>query len=216
MAETPPGEEAPRSVASELFSRGRFTLVVAILIVELAIFIAGLFTPVPAATQQNLANQTNSQFAPLQNAGPVQLAYLIFTHNLGIALAEMIPIAGGLLFAVSVYTTGLTAQALVSAQGLPGGWGMILLAYPYSIVELSGYAVAVGAGVMVAVAWTKKRLHRELRVFVAEAAVVGVILLTAATMETATTISPLLGLALWLPTAAALAGLLVLVWKRRP
>ena len=212
----PEGPQAPRSLLSEVFSRPRFMLVVAILILELAIFVGGLLTPVPAATQQSLLNETNSQFVPLQNAGPVQLVFLIFEHNLVIALAEMIPIVGGLVFADTVYTTGLAAQALLASQGLPGQWGAILFAYPFSIVEFSAYAVAVGAGIMLVVAWTRKQLRRELKVFAAEAGVIVGILLAAAAMETATGLSPLVGLVLWLPTCAGVAALLILVWNHKP
>jgi Stage II sporulation protein M len=216
MSESTPGEEGPlaQRTSSNLLDNHRIALVLALLVLEVVIFIGGLFTPLSASTQQGLANETGSQFAPFDSAGPVQLALLIFTHNLTIALTEMIPVAGAVIFAYSVYSTGIVAQALVVSQGVPAPWGLVLFAYPYSIVELSAYALAVGSGVMILIAWRRKRLRRELRVFLLEGLVVGGILLTAAAMEATTKFFPLTGFALWLPTGLALAVLIVATRKR--
>lgn len=198
-----------KSLLAELFDRSRLLLVLGVLVLELVLFFMGLLIPIPPSVRENLTNATNSQFAPLQGAGPVQLAALIFSHNLLIALGEMVPAAGALLFVISIYTTGLAAQALVISQGLPAQWGAVLFAYPYSMVELTGYAVAVMAGTNLMLAAWRKRLRREAVIFAVEIGVVAAILLAAAAMEATTKSSPLLGFALWLPTGLAVAGVAI-------
>jgi hypothetical protein len=211
------GEEpaAERSVLSQLFDRRRMKYIALVLVIEIAIFLAGLLTPVSVSARQSLASTTNTQFGNLTAGTPVQLAGVIFTHNLTIALLEMIPILGDALFVFSIYTTGLIAQALVASNGLPGLFGAVILIFPYSLVELSAYAVAVVAGASLLVAWRRGRLRREAKVFTLQAFAVTVILLAAATMEATTIkVSLLLGLALWLPTGLLLAGIIVLSTRR--
>ncbi|MDE1852119.1 MAG: stage II sporulation protein M [Thaumarchaeota archaeon] len=209
-------EPEQRGVASELLSRSRLTLFFVVLLVEFAIFFAGLLTPISVSTQQTLANQTNTQFAPINSSTPVQLVVFIFSHNLPIALAEMIPVLGALLFVFSVYSTGLVAQALAVSQGLPAQWGALIIAFPYTSVELSAYAVAVGAGGMLVVAWRRKRLRREVEVFVLESLLITAILLVAAAMEMTTIrVSLLFGFALWLPTGLVLATIVMKSWRRK-
>jgi hypothetical protein len=214
--ESSPEQQEEQSTASELLDRKRLILVLGVLLLEFGIFFVGLFTPVSGATRQLLANETGSQFGGVNSASTVQLVLFIFTHNLTIALLEMIPVAGALLFAISSYSTGLAAQALVVSQGYSAQLGAVIFAFPYSLVELSAYAVAVVSGSMLLVAWRNRRLVRELKVFVVEGAVVATILLIAATMEATTVrVSLALGFALWLPTGLALGAIIVLALRRQ-
>ena len=211
-----PEEPPAPGAAGELLNRRRLALILLVLLLEFGIFFIGLLTPVPESTRQAIANETNSQFGVVQSGSLAQLAVFIFTHNLTIALAEMIPVAGALLFAFSVYSTGLAAQALVASQGLPAQWGAVIFAFPYSLVELSAYAVAVVSGSMLLVAWRRRRLLQELKVFALEGLAVAAILLVAATMEATTVrVSFILGFALWLPTGMVLALIMVIVGRRR-
>lgn len=212
-AELPVEQPIPESPYVWL-GRTRVLLVVGVFLVELGIFVLGLLTPLDVATQHSLANQTGSQFSFVQNATAVQLIFFIFTHNLGIALVEVIPVFGALFFMLSIYTTGLATQAIVGSYALPGVSGLVLFAFPYSFVELSAYAISVGAGTMLLVAWRKGTLGKELKVFVLEVGLVGAILLVAATMETITRYSVFIGLALWVPTGLTMAGM-VAYWARR-
>jgi len=204
-----PSTSPNRSAVAELFGRRRLLLILGILIVELAIFAFGLLTPLSSPVQQNLLNQTNNQFGSVPTATPTHLVALIFTHNVVIGLVEMIPVLGALLFVYSIYVTGLVAQVIAVSAGYPSQFGVILFAFPYSIVELSAYAIAVGAGMMLLVSLRKKRLRRELKVFVLEMVAVVVVLLAAALMETATRFSPLVGFSLWIPTGLAAAGVVI-------
>jgi uncharacterized membrane protein SpoIIM required for sporulation len=216
----PPVPEPRPTLRSDLLSTERLLVFVVVFAIELAIFILGLVTPIDPATKQTIANETSSQFGGLQNEASYQVAIFIFSHNLEIALVELIPILGGAFFLISVYATGLATQVLVSASGLPGIYGLVLFALPYSFIELSAYAVAAGAGTMLILAVRRKRLKRELRVFAAEAVVVAVILIVAAVMETLTieliqAYSLAGGLILWVPTLAMVAGLVVAITRGR-
>ncbi|MDE1857853.1 MAG: stage II sporulation protein M [Thaumarchaeota archaeon] len=205
-SEAPEATPSP-SAAAEILSRRRIAFVLLVLLIEVAIYLAGLFTPMSDAARQQLANQTSTQFGNFQSGSPAGLTAFIFTHNLAIALFEMVPVAGALLFGFSVYGTGLAAQALVAYQGLPAQWGAVIFAFPYSLVELTAYALAVVSGFSLVAAWRKRRLRREAKVFLLEGIAIAGILLVAAAMEAATVrISPVLGLALWLPTGLVVAG----------
>lgn len=209
-----PAPTSTKSALDDLLDRRRLLLIFAILIIEVVVFAVGLLTPLPQSTQQILANETNNQFGFAKSATPPQLVVFIFAHNLPIALAEMVPVLGAVLFGLYIYGTGLAAQAIVVSAGHSAIYGAILLFFPYSLVELSSYAIAVGAGVMLIVALVKERLRRELKVFGLEAIVIAVFLLLAATMETVTGISPIVGFALWLPTGLALAGVILAAGRR--
>ena len=210
-----PVQAPPPRIADELLGRNRALLILAVFLVELAIFVVGLVTPLGSADQQSIANQTSQQFQFISTATPVELIGFIFFHNLAIALVEMVPVFGAFFFLISIYTTGLATQAIVGAQGLPGTSGLILFALPYSIVELSAYAIAVGSGTMLLLSLFRRKFIAELKVFAVEGAVVGVILVSAATMETITRYSVLAGFALWVPTLLILAALIILATRRK-
>lgn len=206
--------EQPRSLASELIGRGRILLFLGVLVVELVILAGGVLTPLTRSEQLSLANETNAQFGSVPKFSPSQLFLFIFTHNLPIGLTDMVPVLGAFRFATSVYSTGLATQVLLTSMGLPRLFAVILFLFPYSIVELSAYAVAVGSGIMLMVSLKRRRLRPELRVFVLEGGIVALILFIAAVMETATSFFPLLGFALWLPTGLVLAGMIVILRRR--
>jgi uncharacterized membrane protein SpoIIM required for sporulation len=185
----------------ELLGRRRFVIILIVLIVELTLFFVATSLPIDAATQQVLQNEAKNLTAASGSSGPTGLLVLIFTHNAAIAFGEMVPVVGGLLWIVSIYATGQIVQAVALSHGASGPlYGLVLLIFPFAIVELAGYAVAVGSGLMLIVAWRRRRLRNETRVLVLEAGVVAAMLLTAAVMETVTSINPVLGIALWIPT----------------
>ena len=92
VQEPPLAETEPQSppevhpVSVRLISRGRLLLMAGAFVAELGIFAAGLMVPIDSGTNVFLANQTSTQFAPLQGAPPVQVVLLIFSHNAVIAL----------------------------------------------------------------------------------------------------------------------------------
>jgi len=196
------------SVVKELLGRRRLALILTVLLVELTIFFLAASVPMDAATQQALQNGAKNLTGVSSSLGPTAQIVYIFTHNAAIAFGEMVPIFGGLLWVVSIYATGQILQAVALSHSAPGAlYGLLLLFFPFAIVELSAYAVAVSSGVMLIVSWRRRRLRSETRVLVLEVGVVAVMLLVAAAMETVTIIDPVLGIALWIPTGLAIAAL---------
>jgi uncharacterized membrane protein SpoIIM required for sporulation len=218
MTETPgapPVLGRPRSVFSELFGRRRLLVFLIALVLEFAIFVFGLLTPLSAPTQQTLANETNAQFAAVPTATPQQLVTLIFTHNLVLAYLELVPVLGAFVFVYSIYVTGLVAQVIATSSGYPSQLGVVLFVFPYSLVEFSAYAMAVASGIMLILSWRKRALGREIRVFPLEVLAVAVVLILAAGMETVTRFSPIVGLLLWLPTGLGVTGIVLFARKRQ-
>jgi uncharacterized membrane protein SpoIIM required for sporulation len=213
--EAPAPAEPPRSALSELVARRRLVVFLIALLVEFAIFVFGLLTPLSVPAQQTLENQTSAQFAAVPTASAQQLVTLIFTHNILLAYLELIPFLGAFVFVYSIYVTGLVAQVIATSAGYPGQLGVILFIFPYSLVEFSAYAIAVASGVMLVLAWRRKTLNREIRVLPMELAAVAAVLALAAAMETVTRFSPLIGFILWLPTGLGVAGIAVLS-RRKP
>jgi uncharacterized membrane protein SpoIIM required for sporulation len=202
-------------VVSELFDRRRLLVFLVALVIEFAIFVFGLLTPLSTPAQQTLANQTNAQFAAVPTDTPQQLLTLIFTHNLVLACLELVPVLGAFVFVYSIYVTGLVAQVIATSSGYPGQLGVVLFVFPYSLVEFSAYAIAVASGVMLLLSWRRKTLSLEIRVFPLEVLAVAVVLILAAAMETVTRFSTIAGLLLWLPTGLGVAGFVLFARRKQ-
>ena len=205
------------SAVKELLGRRRLELILTVFLVELTIFFLATSVPMDAATQQALQNEAKNLTGASNSLGPPGQFVYIFTHNAAIAFGEMVPVVGGLLWVVSIYATGQIFQAVAISQGAPGAlYGLLLLFFPFAIVELSAYAVAVGSGVMLIVAWRRRRLRSEMRVLILELGIVAAMLLLAAAMETVTIVDPVLGIALWIPTALTIAALTLIFVRAQP
>jgi len=195
-------------------SRGRLYLIGGAFATELVLFFGGLTAPLDQGTRELLVNQTSGPFGQISSAAPPQAILLIFSHNALIALVEMVPLLGALVFGYTLYTTGLVAQAILTSQGVPPLFGLILFVLPYSFVELSAYAVALASGIMIPYQLLRHRLMGEAKVLVVEGGVVLALLVIAAVMEEATSINPGFGFALWVPTGLGIAGTMVFLRKK--
>lgn len=213
-AAQPEPQDEKTGVRRDLLSRGRLIVFGVLLAVEFGILFAALSWPMDQATQQSLLQQANNILGGAKNPEPVALFTTIFTNNVRVALVEMIPVLGLLVFVISIFTTGQVIQVISLSEGLPGTLGgVILLVFPFALIELSAYVIAVGSGTLLLAGWGQKRLRREVKVFVLEALLVVAILVIAAAMETATIMLPVIGLALWLPTAFSIVWLVTLLRK---
>jgi len=196
----------------ELTRRGRLFVFLFVLAVEFAVFFGAMLVPIDQAQQRALVNQANTLLGSAGEQGPSGFFVAIFANNVKVALLEMVPVAGAALFVASIFTTGQVIQALAISNSLPGPvFGLLLFFFPFSLVELSAYALAVGSGSMLLFAWKRKRLKIELKVFVLEAAIVVATLVVAAAMETVGIVTPAIGFALWLPTALGILALVMMV-----
>ena len=200
-------------VLEELLGRWRLALLIGVLLLELALFFLASSAPLDPATRQALQGEAKNLTGDTHGLTPAGLFSFIFTHNAVVALGEMIPALGGLLWLVSIYATGQVIQVVALSNGAPGPlYAVFILLLPFAIVELSAYALALTSGTMLIVAWRRHTLHREARVLLLEAMMVLALLLTAAAMETVTIINPAAGFALWAPMGIAVA-ILVLAYK---
>ncbi len=217
MSEPPVAEPEPEpSLAEQLLRRGRLIAFAAAFAIELAIFFGAMVYPLDPVQQKALLDQANALTNSATGQGPAGMFSAIFDNNLRVALLEMVPAAGALFFAVSIFTTGQVIQALAISSNLPGPlFGVALFFFPFAIVELSSYAVAVASGTLVLVAWRRKTLASELRVYLLEGIVVVVAVLIAAAMETVGIVNPFVSFALWLPTALSIAMFVVYIRGRR-
>jgi uncharacterized membrane protein SpoIIM required for sporulation len=205
-----------KKASDDLFSRSRLIFILVVFAIEVSIFFAGTVVPLDQATQQALNQSANNLRNETLGAPPLVTMRAIFSNNLRVALLDMIPGAGALVFAATMFTTGQILQVLTTTAGVPGILlGLLLFIFPYSIVELSAYAIAVVSGTMLIVAWRRKTLRREIRVFLYEGIGVVLILFLAAAMETITLVSYVLGLALWIPIVLVLAWVAFRARKNR-
>lgn len=196
--------------AVSFLDRGRLLLLLGVFVLELLLFFGAMVVPIDPSTQQRLQQAANSLQNSTSNQAPIAVLGLIFSNNVRVALAEMIPGAGALVFFISILNTGEVVQVLALSNGVPGVfYGVALFVFPFSIVELFAYALAVCSGSMLIIAWRRNRLRKEARVFVYELIGVVAILLVAAAMETITLLFPEIGLALWLPTGLLIAWLAI-------
>ena len=207
--EQPPfvdGAERKSSVVRALLGT-RSLLFLFAFAIEIIIFFTAMAIPIGQAQQQALAKQANDLLNSTSTGGPAHLFLGIFENNARVALLEMIPLAGTALFFFSIFTTGQVIQAIAVGNGLPGPvLGAALFFYPFAIVELSAYAVAVASGSLFVYSLVRKRARAEVRVFLAEGAVVLSSLFLAAAMETISIVAPAAGFALWLPTLVAIVA----------
>lgn len=206
----PPVETEQPSLAKQLFSRGRLVLFASVFVIELGIYFAAMAWPIGPAEQQALQQQAKSLVNATLGQGPLAAVAGIFENNVRIALLEMIPVAGAALLAFVSFTTGQVIQVEAINASLPGpALGLLLFVFPFAIVELSSYAIAVGSGTMLVLAWRRKSLHKELPVFLFEIALVIVAILVAAAMETMVDVNVVASFVLWAPMALAMAGIVL-------
>lgn len=206
-------EEEKRSLLSQLMGRGRVTAFALAFVAELAIFFGAMVYPINPVHQQELIKQANDILGAGGNQTSAGIFGVIFSNNVRVALAEMVPAVGAAVFAVSIFTTGQVIQALSLASSLPGPvLGMLIFLFPFAIVELSAYAIATASGSMLIIRARKREsLRNEARVFVLEIGLVLLCIVLAAAMETAAIVSPVVGFALWLPTAVGIFALVMAV-----
>jgi hypothetical protein len=209
-ATTQSAEEPAKSLLKDLVNRDRLMVFGVTLAIELIIFFGAMIYPINPSQQQELVKQANSILGSTGNQTSVSIFSAIFSNNARVALVEMVPAAGAALFAASIFTTGQVIQALALNSNLPGPlFGLLIFFFPFAIVELSAYAIAVASGSMLILSWRRKRLRREVKVFSLEVGLVVFCVLLAAAMETVGIVNPVVGFALWLPTAVGIFALVM-------
>ena len=121
---------------------------VALFLIEIALFLVISALPFLPGEQSLYTSQGNQIGNEFQGVGLFGQFVGIFANNFRIALIEMVPIIGPILFAISIYETARVSEALALTQGLPPVLVVIvlLLLFPHSWLELPAYAVATMEG----------------------------------------------------------------------
>jgi hypothetical protein len=211
QASAPPQPPAEKSAVEMLLDRRRVAFVAIVLVAELALFVLTIVVPTDPGLRQQLVTQGEGALPPLNTtAGP--LVGLIVANNLRVALLEMIPFVGFVFLPFSIFVSGVVIQGLAIEKSVsPTVVAFSYLLLPFTFVELLAYAIAFVSGTMVLVAWRKKRLRREARVFALEIVTVAAVVIVAAIMETVTIFNPIAGLLLWLPLSGGVVAVLLRV-----
>ena len=206
------GPETREGDSARFVDRGRLLLLLGVFVLELLLFFGATIVPIDPAARQQVQQAAKDLQNSAAHQAPTAVLGTIFSNNVKVALAELIPGAGAVVFFITMVNTGQVVQVVGLSSGVPGALlGSLLFVFPFTIVELSAYALAVCSGTMLVIAWRRKRLRKEARVFVYEIVGVVLILLLAATMETITLLSYEIGVALWLPIGTLVAWMAILL-----
>ncbi|MDA4128091.1 MAG: stage II sporulation protein M [Thaumarchaeota archaeon] len=183
-----------------LLAPSRMKLYAVAFLLELAIFFAATLAPVAPSQKQILLNQGRDLINNATSGTPPQTIVLIFANNFRIALFDIVPLFGAFFFGYSMFATGQVIQVLAQGSNVPPlALGAVYFLFPYTVVELAAYALAVSEGVMIIWAVKRHGLRRELSLLPYGIILLAGVLVLAATFETVFLVSTRAGLTLWLP-----------------
>ncbi len=188
------------SIIDEILSPLRVKLSVLLLAISIAIFFAAMAIPIDSAQRQSLVSEGKSLIQSATSGTSIDTFLAIFLNNIRVALPEMIPALGLVVWSFSLFTTGQVLQAFsLDANIPPFATGIITFAFPHGVVEFAGYAFAVTEGTMLVLAPFKHRFRAEVRFVGYELVLVAATLILAAVIETVEIVSPGVGLLMWIP-----------------
>lgn len=203
------------------FSSGRVKLMVAVFLIEIALFFVFSGIPMSSAEYQAITSSSGyKQLDSIRAESFLARGLSIFENNYLLASIELVPLFGPALFVYVTYSTSRVLDAV--GYGIPGPLLVLqILFYPHSWLELPAYAVAVTQSLLLTYAAIKRRLLEEALKTLFVWLCVGVELFFAALIETAIISLQSFGLLepflLWLPTAGIMyaGGLLYRRVQRR-
>ncbi|MEM0117813.1 MAG: stage II sporulation protein M [Conexivisphaerales archaeon] len=178
-----------------------------VFIIQLALFYVIVSLPISNSEATSLSNAYSSLNETIQTqASLFSKAMYIYTHNLFVALIEIIPFLGVAFFGYSTYVTSRTLEAIAVTQPAvvsnlsPQLVVTALLFYPHSWLELPAYALAVTESFYLIRALFSRKLSSEYHRAVSVAILIAVQLFVAATVESAELLYPSVALYLWIPS----------------
>jgi uncharacterized membrane protein SpoIIM required for sporulation len=197
---------------------GRLTFFGVLFVLELVVFVALPSFPFMQGEQQSYTQQAQQLGNLLSGRTFLEQTWVVFSNNLRVALVEMLPGLGAIIFGASLYDTARITQAIALNQNLPASLLVLLLfTLPHSWIELSAYPVATGEGILFLnslLRWLlreeKWRMGAELRHLALAIGLVAAILLVAAVFEVEEIQLGLQGFVLWGPFGVLAAIILVL------
>ena len=141
-------EDKGQNVLRAFVSR-RLTFFGVLFAAELAVFIVLPSIPFLRGEQQSYTQQAQQLGNMLNGRTFLEQTWVVYFNNLRVALVEMIPGLGAVVFGASLYDTARVTQAIALTQNLPAGLLVLLLfILPHSWIELSAYPVATGEGIL--------------------------------------------------------------------
>lgn len=165
------------------FAMRGFLLCVLLFGLEALIFVVVSSLPYFPGEQAAYTQQAHQLSSQVSGASYPALIYQIFTNNFRIALLEMIPIFGVILFALSIYETARVTEAIAGINSESPLLLVILLLviFPHSWIELPAYAVATAEGLYLLYALAKA-FRGDRRRLSMEAAQLGINIIIVAAM----------------------------------
>src|SRR5579875_1907255 len=177
-------------------------------ILEIILFYVIASIPISNSEAQSLSASYNSVQDSLQSSSLFGRAVLIFVNNVRIALMEIIPVWGAILFSISTYATSRTVEAVAIVQPasvahLPAQVLITLLfLFPHSWLELPAYAIALTESIFLIYSGGTHNLANESKRAFAVVVFVVILLFVAALFESTEITYPSYALALWAPALA--------------
>jgi uncharacterized membrane protein SpoIIM required for sporulation len=208
--------------AVKQFARRGLLLCLVLFLIEIVLFFVVSNLPFNSSGEQTFyTNQTKQISDQFQNASLPAEFWLIFTNNYNIALRELIPGLGPLLFGATLYATARGLEVISINDHISPLLVVLvlLLFFPHSWIELPAYAVATAESIFLLVAvfkWLfdtgegKVKWKAELGQFVIYLAIVTAMLLVAALFESVEIQIGLLFWVTWIPFAGIMALVVVL------
>src|SRR2546428_13265591 len=176
-----PHQRRQKNLAGGRFGSGRLLLFVTVLVIELTIFFLAMAIPMDATQQKSVYTEGQQIVQSVKGQGPLDEFSGIFLNNVRIALIEAVPFVRPGFLGYSLFYSGEGVQGLAVFSPPPVPpliLGGVLFLLPHSLVEITGFAVSLTAGIMRIWAGVKKRLRIVVRGYGQEGLVgVGVVLL---------------------------------------
>lgn len=208
--------------ALKQFARRGLLLCLVLFLIEVVLFFVVSSLPFSSAGEQTFyTNQSKQISDEFQNATlPVEF-WGIFTNNYQIALRELVPGLGPVLFAASLYATARVLEVISMNDHISPLLVVLvlLLFFPHSWIELPAYAVATAESIFLLISifrWlfdTKGgtvKWKAELGQLLIYLAIVTVMLLVAALFESVEIQIGLLFWVTWVPFAGIIVVVIVL------
>jgi Stage II sporulation protein M len=157
-----------------------------------------------------LNQQQNAAFSRLSDFGQF---VEIFVNNIKDALANLIPGIGSVVFAIATYNTARIIQVdALAAQFSPALYSVALFLYPHSLIELSGYAIAVFEAFQISRVWNdnvgRPGFSRFIiKHFIGSACIVTLVILVAAIFEESEIAYRPYALLAWIPFGLIVFGI---------
>jgi len=215
----------------EIIVGRRWPLIVALFIIEIVFVVWISNSPFFPREQESYVAQYNS-LGPVLNASAPGQVYAIFKNNYFVSVAELVPIAGPVIFGVSLYQTARIVEVIGIVKNVGSGFALAdLFILPHTWLELPAYSIAAAesfylTAAMLGLRGGRRGFVNELGKLVVNLILIAGVLIVAATFEVteiqiqamnaskpATDPAQLLPLITWIPFAAIAAGA-VAFWKR--